>query len=217
MPQRVTESMGSARYATPASRKRRLWRNLGLGCGAFVLLLFVVGLVLYHQATYIPPEALASPSQAAEASGKAAVEAARNEIEAAAEAARRGQPSEVTISLSDADVTAAFAQSDDLGDVRSPRVQFTDGAILISGLVTWQGRKLYLTVTAVPSVTSDGRARVDLTELRSGRLRLPGSVVERVQREMQAALDEEAKGITLKTIEVRPGRLTLSGIARPTP
>ncbi len=208
---RTTERHVSRRIRRRPSRRRRRRRRAALGCGLFLLLPAGVVVFLVYEATYVPPEAHTPAAPLLAGPGEASLEVVGAEIEAAAEAAREGRSSEVRVTLTEDQVSAALARAEDVTSVRNAQVEFADGAVTASGLVTWRGRELYLTVRAIPEVSERGRAEVRVVEVRSGRLRLPDSVAQRVEREMQTALDSTASGIRLENVRVGPGELTFIG------
>ncbi|MFQ6133049.1 MAG: hypothetical protein ACE5R4_13495 [Armatimonadota bacterium] len=208
-PPTVTLARGGER------RGMSCWGKGAIGCGVLALLLLAAVIYLVSQLNYVPPHA-----RAGESTGDAAkVERVEDQLEAARSRAAAGIASEVIIQVTEADVNAYFRQhAGDMGQegLRDPRVRFLEGVIEVGGFAQRAGREIYVTITARPSVTAEGRVRVEILDIRAGRLSLPRSVAQQAQRELEEALSGgEMEQMQVESVQARTGELTITGRVTP--
>jgi len=96
--------------------------------------------------------------------------------------------------------------------MRNLRVYFGDGTIAGTGDATWHGRTVHVTVRSRP-VVSDGGLRIEVLEVRLGRLPAPGAVYQQARDELNRGIGEltTARRIRVESVHVSPGVMTITG------
>lgn len=125
------------------------------------------------------------------------------------------QPPAVQVSLSDADVdeyVAGYREALPFPiELREPRVAFHAGQVVGGARAKLWILPVRVTVALTPQA-ADGRLQVRVDSLRVGRLPVPGAYRERLRQEAQNAVNSalHETDFRLETLEVTPGRLTVS-------
>jgi hypothetical protein len=192
-----------------------------------LLILIVVGGLIYARVTAMPsdfppgsPPAAAGSDQTGSSGVSAAapppsVDAQTEEIRRAAESA---QPVQVSMRLNEAQINDLIAeQASPGGPLSNARVMVRGPDLLLGGTTQWAGRQVYLTVGLTPRAEQGGLAlRVD--SVRAGNFYLPGSVVARVQQDIDRAMARSpALGdrVQVEDVSIYAGELIVSGHTLP--
>ncbi len=134
--------------------------------------------------------------------------------------AMRGVKPTLQIQLSDADINAYLAEHRDELDLpsglKAPRVAFGEGFIEASVRTKVAFVPVRVRVNIVPEVV-DGELVLQVTKVKAGKLGVTGvmrgQLVDKLTELIAQRLDQS--GVELKSVEVRPGVLTLTSVLEP--
>ena len=125
----------------------------------------------------------------------------------------------VTVDLTDEELTSKFAQTvreerDSIGaDIQNPQVSVHDGRVFAGGKVKSDSFpvRVDLVVVAVPTA-QDGKLRLRVEKVESGRFPLPGSITDQIVTTVQNdALINDNLPIFVDRVDVLDGKLRLTG------
>lgn len=211
-------SRGRRRKITPAG-----W--FGIGCGATLVIGLIALGVVYYLLTAeppLPPEAAqsrqaqsqptsGSPASSPAGPGSHSAPSLEQQIRQVQRASRSRQPTQVTLTVQQDDLNSLIRRQAP-PDVRDLTFYFGDGTVAGTGEVTWEGRRLHLTVRARP-VVSGGQVALDVQEVRLGRLQAPAGIQQQVRDQLNRGVQELLSERTMRaeSVEVRPGVMTIQG------
>lgn len=190
-----------------------------IGCGSLLVIIVGVALILFLKLTAVPPgaelpSASRPPTAATARPEPPPYDVQRQQIE---QAARTGQPTAVTLRLSEAQINELIQQNADANaPLRDVRVTLGQSDITFTGVGYWRGRPVYVTATARPSALN-GRPHLELYGVRVGTLNLPGRAVAQLQAQLDRAMaDWAAKNpYDVTEVSVYDGQIVISGTTRP--
>jgi hypothetical protein len=208
------------------SRLKTLVLGCGIGCGAFLLISFLIALVLYSRITAVPPAFRQSPGSSSQEPGGPSssasdrpqnapptVDVQVREIQRAIESRQRVN---VSLRLTQAQVNDLIAQEGGgEGALRDLRVVLRDRDVLVMGIARtdWRGKEVYLTAALTPRAVG-GTIRFRVDSLQAGTVSLPGSVVAQAQTEIDRAMadvDLVDDRVYVDDVAVSGGELVVSG------
>jgi uncharacterized protein YpmS len=146
----------------------------------------------------------------------AAVASFDNKVNQIASAPRN---TDVTIELTDEELTSKFAQTVALnqdqigGDIENPQVSVHDGLVFAGGKAKSDSFpiRVDLVVVAVPTA-ENGQLKLRVQRVESGRFPLPSSITDQIVAAVQDdALINDSLPIYVDQVEVLDGRLRLTG------
>lgn len=126
---------------------------------------------------------------------------------------------DVTVDLTDEELTSKFAQTareerDSIGaDIQNPQVSVHDGRVFAGGKAKNDSLpvRVDLVIVAVPTA-ENGKLRLRVERVESGRFPLPGSITDQIVTTVQNdALINDNLPIYVDRVEVMDGRLRLTG------
>lgn len=191
------------------------WFAIGCG-GVLVVGLIVLGVIYWMLTSEAPPPPEATASDSDGSAGSAQRRSSpplTRQLRQAEEAARSSRRVRVTLTVRQDELNALAAQSGS-SQVRNLTFFLGDGTIAGVGDVTWRGRTVELTVRARP-VVADGTVRMEVREVRVGRLGAPASVQDEVRRELNRGVQRllGSERVTVESVDVSPGVMTVHGWA----
>lgn len=125
----------------------------------------------------------------------------------------------VTVELTDEELTSKFAQTvvqerDSIGaDIQNPQVSVHDGRVFAGGRAKSDNLpvRVDIVVVAVPTA-ENGKLRLRVERVESGRFPLPGSITDQIVTTVQNdALINDSLPIFIDRVEVLDGKLRLTG------
>jgi hypothetical protein len=200
-------------------RGRRIcWtRILWLAAILIVVALFIV----IRLASYAPPETTSyvSPSDAAHA--RIAVNSVEEELSGVSDAAKEGKRRPFKVSIRQEDVTNFLRSSKGASNlmagrkVQQPEVRFNSQTVTSSAYVTYQGKRLFVTVTGSLS-HAPGKLVFHSDSVKIGKLPAPSRVAKRVDELINAYLTF-GKALPARITDVRTedGQFVMSGVSDP--
>jgi type IV secretory pathway VirB10-like protein len=222
-------------------RRRPRWRRLLLWGGAAVALAALAAIaVVYWQLRSPPvvPPALAqalqqaqqahAPSSPATASpaapgatppaapGPASLPPARQQVEQIRQAVRQGYRGPVRVVVTEADLNQALQEATRGTPVREVVAAILEGEVAATGKVSMAGREMSFLLRAQPLV-QDHRARLALSEVSLGRLRLPAAQVAQIQHRLDEELEKvvrQSGAVQISTVVAQRGVLIIDGYAQ---
>jgi hypothetical protein len=208
----------------PRSRFRTFVVGCGLGCAVVVVALFVVLGILYSRATAIPASVRArsepasaqqdTPSAPGGAELVPSVEEQTHQIQRTIES---GQAAQVALRVSEAELNRLVAEGGgSSGEIRDLHVVLQGDHLSVAGLTRWAGRQVYLTAQLTPQA-SNGRLGLRVDSVWAGNLGLPGSVVSRIQADVDRAMANHQfvdERVHIDDAAVSGGELVISGHTR---
>ncbi len=210
------ESLASADEQQQPSRSRS-----GFCCGcllAVAVLSIVFGLLLVML--------FSSPGEIVERASRSlspqdTVQHATAQLTEAQMQAVRGVKPIVQVQLSDADINVYLAEHrgelELPSGLKAPRVAFGEGFIEVSVRTKVAFVPVRVRAKIVPEVV-DGKLVLQVRKVRAGKLGITGlvrdSLINILTDSVHQRLDQS--GIKLKSVEVRPGFLILTGVLKPT-
>ncbi len=185
-----------------------------IGCGSVLLLALIAAVIVWimlRSSPAPPPEAIVSES--ASPGSVPAAPPLEQQIQAAEQTVRAQGVAQVTLIIRADELNALIARRPP-PNVRNLHVYFGNGTIAATGDVTWRGRNLHLTVRGTP-VVADGQVRVQVQEVRVGRLGAPEAIRAQVERDLQRGISELIGGnrLRVESVSVAPGVMTVQGWA----
>lgn len=184
-----------------------------------VTVLCVGAALLLRAALYVPEEAYEfqkppSPEKQAAAEQRVYQLTAQMEGIAAAQKAGRHEHYEIQ---ADSETINTYLQAHpellpkDL-PVAGPHMEFQNGIVRLSGLMDYEGKKLWVTASVRPKV-SGRQLSWEATDLSVGSLRLPGAVRDRVLAQIQAKLNTTttALPVDVTSFDLTEGKVILRG------
>lgn len=165
------------------------------------------------------PSPLALPTAAPQANASAVVTAAASVQAALTRAQQSGRSVPVSVTLTDADLTAAvqayFPQTYAGVTVSAPSVRVSAGRIVLTATARSFLGSGPLVASAIP-YASDGRLAVRVDSVTLGGLALPDGMRAQVEQQLQAAIDAAAGArLQVSSVTASQGVLTLKGAALP--
>jgi len=181
----------------------------------------------------LPPEAShsASPSTAADPTSPGAAPAATSQgsgsatggtgnvppLEAQVRHVERAlqspTPVSVRVVVTEAELNALMAR-EGTGDLKQAHAYFGDGSVAVNGQVNWQGRDIWVTVRAHPTVAG-GKVQMDVDEVSVGRMPAPAGVREDVARRLSQGMSRlpGSDRLQVQGVTVTPGQMIITGVA----
>lgn len=210
-------------YDDSHSSKSR-WKNCFLGCaagcGATGVALFGAAVIILLKMSAVPPE-MALPSRGASTAPPSLPQHEpppyETQLQQIEQAARSGQPTAVTLRLSEAQINELVQRNaEPSSTVRNVRVFLGRGDITLVGTGYLRGRQVYVSAIGRPAAMN-GRPRLHLHTVRVGTLRLPGQAVAQLQAQLDKAMDDWAakNPYDVTDASVYDGQLVISGLTRP--
>ncbi|MGI5818027.1 MAG: hypothetical protein ACOX9R_08005 [Armatimonadota bacterium] len=206
-----------ARKVRKQKRKLSTAAWFGIGCGAVIVVVLIVGAVLWLMVSGeppLPPEARATGSAPSTPSPSAPGSTApplQQQMQYVEQAERSDQPVPVTMTIRQSELNDMLRQ-ESTGEVRDLQVYFGTGTIAATGKVNYRGRPVHLTIRAEP-VVSDGRLRLDVREVMVGRLHAPDAVREQVRGEIDRGMERAMRqhNVHVNSVHVGQDVMTVSG------
>ena len=196
---------------SPEQRRRRLIMTIvGIAVG-LVVLMVLVGVVLYIQATGQPP----IPRDAARGieEGETASLNTMAQIAQVEAAVRKGQRQPVHLQLTNADLTQLISLHGPTGEVQDMQVYLGSGRVIARGRVSYQGKSLNLQA-AIALSASGGQRQASFSEMWVGSLKAPDALRQQMQEQLSkqiAAQTPQRLGVYVENISIEPGRATVTG------
>ena len=196
---------------SPEQRRRRLIMTIvGIAVG-LVVLMALVGVVLYIQATGQPP----IPRDAARGleEGETASLNTMAQIAQVEAAVRKGQRQPVHLQLTNADLTQLISLHGPTGEVQDLQVYLGSGRVIARGRVSYQGKSLNLQA-AIALSASGGQLQASISEMWIGSLQAPDALRQQMQEQLSkqiAAQTPQRLGVYVENISIEPGRATVTG------
>ena len=196
---------------SPEQRRRRLIMTIvGIAVG-LVVLMVLVGVVLYIQATGQPP----IPRDAARGieEGETASLNTMAQIAQVEAAVRKGQRQPVHLQLTNADLTQLISLHGPTGEVQDMQVYLGSGRVIARGRVSYQGKSLNLQA-AIALGASGGQLQASISEMWIGSLQAPDALRQQMQEQLSkqiAAQTPQRLGVYVENISIEPGRATVTG------
>ena len=196
---------------SPEQRRRRLIMTIvGIAVG-LVVLMVLVGVVLYIQATGQPP----IPRDAARGieEGETASLNTMAQIAQVEAAVRKGQRQPVHLQLTNADLTQLISLHGPTGEVQDMQVYLGSGRVIARGRVSYQGKSLNLQA-AIALSASGGQLQASISEMWIGSLQAPDALRQQMQEQLSkqiAAQTPQRLGVYVENISFEPGRATVTG------
>ncbi|NLJ34852.1 MAG: hypothetical protein GX358_01250 [candidate division WS1 bacterium] len=196
---------------SPEQRRRRLIMTIvGIAVG-LVVLMVLVGVVLYIQATGQPP----IPRDAARGieEGETASLNTMAQIAQVEAAVRKGQRQPVHLQLTNADLTQLISLHGPTGEVQDMQVYLGSGRVIARGRVSYQGKSLNLQA-AIALSASGGQLQASISEMWIGSLQAPDALRQQMQEQLSkqiAAQTPQRLGVYVENISIEPGRATVTG------
>jgi hypothetical protein len=196
---------------SPEQRRRRLIMTIvGIAVG-LVVLMVLVGVVLYIQATGQPP----IPRDAARGieEGETASLNTMAQIAQVEAAVRKGQRQPVHLQLTNADLTQLISLHGPTGEVQDLQVYLGSGRVIARGRVSYQGKSLNLQA-AIALSASGGQLQASISEMWIGSLQAPDALRQQMQEQLSkqiAAQTPQRLGVYVENISIEPGRATVTG------
>lgn len=196
---------------SPEQRRRRLIMTIvGIAVG-LVVLMALVGVVLYIQATGQPP----IPRDAARGieEGETASLNTMAQIAQVEAAVRKGQRQPVHLQLTNADLTQLISLHGPTGEVQDLQVYLGSGRVIARGRVSYQGKSLNLQA-AITLSASGGQLQASISEMWIGSLQAPDALRQQMQEQLSkqiAAQTPQRLGVYVENISIEPGRATVTG------
>ncbi|HUG55582.1 MAG TPA: hypothetical protein VMJ92_00775 [Candidatus Limnocylindrales bacterium] len=142
-------------------------------------------------------------------------------LDAAVEEARRsGAAREVTLALTEEELTSKARELTRIGDgsavATDTQIRLRDGRIIATSLVTLQGLTRNRGIVAI-TVVEDGRTKIVISEIQTGALPLPEAVTTELNKQIGASIDPVTLGLPLDVsdVTVADGTIVVTGTARP--
>lgn len=136
------------------------------------------------------------------------------------EAKRSGTAREVTLTLTEEELTSKARQLTTIGDgsavATDAQIHLRDGKIIATSRVTLQGLTLNLGVVATP-VVEDGRTKIVISEIQTGALPLPDALRTELNEQIGASIDPMTFGlpVDIRDVTIADGTIVLTGTAQP--
>ncbi len=193
----------------------------GIGCGAVFATLVIIALVVYSKVTAVPPSVTQAPattsSPAAPSTAPAANLPVEQQVEVIEQAVQSRQTVPVTLRVDEAQLNQMVAENAGQSGIKDPHVSLVDGNAVVTGMVDWKGRQLYLTAKLRPYMDG-GQPRLRIDSAQVGSLNLPQSAVDGMQAELDRGLSQQlsqAEGVKISDIAIYNGQLVISGTTAP--
>ena len=167
------------------------------------------------------PEAPPEPTAAEIASSTRKMQSLRLEIEAVKADARRGTPHSFSASLTEQEINAYLIGNDEIrrliqrNRIDKAYVRIEDGRLRVTG-VRQLGIEVAVTATLLPSVGPGGKPRLDVEDVKVGRVGLPIAEYERTARKLAKSIAERFfdPGVKYHSIRVTGHLIEVAGDTR---